>query len=200
MSSDIGVGICYFVTLSLSVDYEPSESMIRLVRGIFTHNCFAVVELGTEGGKKHFHVIGRTNRRQDNIRRSIINLLKKEDYEVDDKYSVDVLPEPNMFWRLGYLLKDKDRKILVNDYTDGQLADSAEHYKTKPKRERSEKKGKTLTIRQLAQECVEQNCVTQSEIMEFLRQAKRDGRMPYDVYKKLGVKSFVAYITETFDQ
>jgi len=197
---DCPTGTTYFVTISLSVDYEPSDDVIsQLSYKVFPDQCYAVIEKG-ENGKAHFHLVGTTSRRQDSLKRSLKSFVQKDGFEFDDKFSIDVLPEPNLRWRVGYLMKEPDRQVLINQgFAEATLEACRVEYERKPKRQRSEKRGKTLSIRQLAEQAIEQNCNSDDSIREFLKNAKYSGQLPYDVYQKLNVKKFRSYLLDLFD-
>lgn len=192
-------GCAYFTTISLCDNFDPPRGFFDFYSKKFPDFCLGVVEKG-ESGKLHFHAVGITTVRQDNLKRQLKVWLGKNGYEVDDNFSIDVIPEPNMKWRIGYLQKESDCKIVINNgYSNVVLADCKRIYDDKPKRVRPENRGNRLSLDKLADQCIDAGCVEEDSIREFLKLCKNDGRMPYSLYAKLNLKKFISYISERFD-
>lgn len=195
---ELNSGIWFFVTISLDVDYSPSIKVMNYFNKKFSP-LYMVQEKG-ESGKLHVHSVGLTTARQDNIKRGISKLLMDDGYVVDPKFSVDVVPEPNANWRIGYLQKEINHKILSSQgLLQATLERSKVDYDAKPKRVRTENRGKALSMEALAAQCIDAGCSDELSIIEFFRICQADGRLSFTLYHKLNCKKFVHYVTKSFD-
>lgn len=186
-------GIPFFVTISLDQDFEPNSSFLKRIHSYFPDQVFVVQEKG-ESGKLHVHCVGISTRRQDNIRRGIITLLKKK-YEVDDRYSVDVMPEPNIRWRLGYLQKESDHKIILSEgFAQDTLVNCLKEYNEKPKRIRAEKKTGALNINTMAKEMIEQGIDTDYAVYDYLKTLVLADKLSFAQYSRINMKKLLAYV------
>jgi len=187
------VGIFYFLTISTEEDYEPSEQMLKYLKKSFSQfHC--VIEDVNGSGKKHLHAVGLTTRRSDNVKKGIVKILDKDGITVSD-FTVDYIPEPNVQWRLGYLMKEP-AAVRKNweGFTDAYYAEAERQYNLHPKRERAEKKSKKLSINQLADECIENNCETDEAIKDFIVQAMSVGKLDCNSYCKMNLRKFREYV------
>lgn len=187
----------YFGSISLSVDYIPSDDMIAYLSRFHPNKLYGVVEKG-ENGKDHFHYVGLTHASQNNIREGIKKILRKEEYEIHSKKSVVLLPEVKASWRLGYLQKEKPFLEIVRiGFTDENLLSAKAEYDARPKRknqEDSDSKNPRLTKNKVVEYLIEHECYDTISIDQALTTLKTEGRFPYDLYEKLNCQKLYNYI------
>lgn len=185
-------GTNMFGTISLDVDYQPSDAMVKLLKSKFKVGLVITVETGTEGGKLHTHFFGVSMLRQDNIKTSIKTLLEKEGFSLSE-YSVDLRGEPRPEWRIGYILKEC-KPPLYSTYDDEYLSVCKNAYIEKPKIVKPMKEVKNISQRELAYYLQEANCSTAGDISRCLDILIDEGRLDFPTYNKINRKNLLDYI------
>lgn len=191
----VQTGIYYFGTISLDQDYTPSEKMVNHLKNKFKDYLYAVIEHGEQGGKQHLHWIGLSTVRGDNLKQSIKKVLEKDGYSLS-QYSVDLSPEPNPVWRLGYLLKEETRvKVAELNVPTHFFEEAKKQYEAKPKRSRPQKDAKSISQKAIAEYMMENNCQTKDDISRCLDILIDEGRLDFPTYSKLNRKNLLDFIT-----
>lgn len=193
----ITVGTYYFGTISADTDYRPSDKMFNALKKKFKDFLHIVIEHG-ESGKEHCHWVGISTIRTDNLKNALRKILVDDGVDVSN-YTLDIRPEPNASWRLGYLQKEKDHEVLYTNIGETTLAQCKIDYDSKPKRDRGLKQDKCMSVNQIAQYMIENGIYDRGGVIEGLRILKREGRFSAQAHQKLNIKKFVDYISEIMD-
>lgn len=192
-------GTYYFVTIATAESLTCPPKLNTFFQKAFPDQCFAVHEFG-ESGKKHIHLVGLSERRQDKIRSSILSLLKQLDISMDPSIAVKVLPCPNPRYQIGYLQKEEKREVFIsNGFAVESLAAMASEYLQNPKRTKEVKQTGKLSVDKLAQLCIEAHCTELQDIKAFFKEKQASGEISFSTYQKINCKKFFAYVTSTFN-
>lgn len=192
-------GIWYFGTISLSTDFTCSDTLRNFLVKKFTNFLYAVHEHG-ESGKKHFHFLGHSQVRTDNLKSSIKKQVEKETDDLT-QYGFDFRPEPNFLWRLGYLMKEGLENVVVNlGFTDYHFRAATEAYAKKPKKNvKPLGSEKSYSKEQIYRYMVDNNITTRDGVIESIVCLKREGHINFSTFEKLNIKKLILFITERID-
>lgn len=190
-------GVSYFGTISADVDYEPSEKMLDALKKKFKGFLHIVIEYG-ENRKQHCHFVGTSTVRHDNLKNSLRKILVDDGIDVSN-YTLDLRTEPNMTWRIGYLEKEPDRKIVYSTLSD-DLSEYKKVYDAKPKRDRGLKQDKCMSRNQLVEYMDEAGIHDREGVIECLKILKREGKINFAFYEKLNIKKLILWMNERFDE
>lgn len=191
-------GCYYFGTISAESDYEPSGKMMDSLKKKFKDFLHIVLEYG-ESGKQHCHFVGISTVRPDNLKNSLKKILVDDGVDVSN-YTLDLRPEPNVNWRIGYLEKEANRKLLFTTLGDATLEQCKKDYEAKPKRDRGMKNEKCMTFNQLADYLEDAGVYTREGVVEALKILKREKKINFSFFQKLNVKKLILYVSERFDE
>lgn len=191
-------GVWYFLTISLVNDFTPNDMIKKWLIKQFPIG-IATLEHGDPlNPKQHLHLVGNSLTRGDNLKSRLKSLLVKHNYEIDDQYSVHMIATPKPMIEIGYITKESDHILVFNnDISDAVLKQARELYDSKPKRDRKEKRG-TFKEEDFVQSIVE-SCRTRSEIAQYIKDCKKDGKLPWLSYKKINWKSLAQYVLDETD-
>lgn len=195
--SELKSGIYYFGTISAVDHYSPSVKMWNHLLKTFKEVHHIVIEYG-ENGKSHMHFIGLSTSRTDNLKNAIRKILVFDNIDVSN-YTLDLRPEPNISWRLGYLQKEEHARVLSTTFSEITLEQGRKDYSAKPKRDRGLKQDACMTFNQLAEYMEEGMIRDRFGVLEALRVLKYEGRINFAFFQKLNVKKLILYVTEQFD-
>lgn len=191
-------GCYYFGTVSTDCDYNPSDKMMTALKKKFKDLLHVVLEYG-DSGKQHMHWVGISSIRLDNLKNSLRKILIDDQIDVSN-YTLDLRPEPNVNWRIGYLEKEAKRKVLYTTLGDVTLEQCKADYDAKPKRDRGLKQEKCMSYNQLAEYMEDAGIYTREGVLEALKILKREKRINFAFFQKLNVKKLINYMTERFDE
>lgn len=191
-------GVYYFGTVSAESDYRPSDKMLNALKKKFKDFLHIVIEHG-ESGKEHMHWVGISTIRGDNLKNSLRKILVDDGVDVSN-YTLDLRPEPNVNWRIGYLEKEVDRIVLYTTLGDVTLEQCKKDYEAKPKRDRGLKQDKCMSFNQLADYMEDAGIYDREGVLEALKILKREKKINFAFFQKLNVKKLINYITERFDE
>lgn len=191
-------GVYYFGTVSAESDYRPSDKMLNALKKKFKDFLHIVIEHG-ESGKEHMHWVGISTIRGDNLKNSLRKILVDDGVDVSN-YTLDLRPEPNVNWRIGYLEKEVDRIVLYTTLGDCTLEQCKKDYEAKPKRDRGLKQDKCMSFNQLADYMEDAGIYDREGVLEALKILKREKKINFAFFQKLNVKKLINYITERFDE
>lgn len=187
-------GIFYFGTISADSDYRPSDKMLNALKKKFKDYLHIVIEHG-ESGKEHCHWVGISTIRTDNLKNSLRKILVDDGVDVSN-YTLDLRPEPNVNWRVGYLCKEADHIVVYTTLGEATLAQCKLDYDAKPKRDRGLKQEKCMSVNQIAEYLLDAGIYTKEGVIEGLKVLKREGRFSAMAHQKLNIKKLIAYMSE----
>lgn len=191
------LSVWWFITISLDQDFEASKSILGFVKRGFTEY-YAVTEHG-ENGKAHFHMVGLTQKRQDNIRSGFKRLLEKEDWIVG-QYGLDIRLEPRPLWRVGYFCKEEDVTVLLNNLDQRAIDVGVKAYASAPKRERAtEIRNGRFNLNELATRC-RKECSTFEEVEQFINDICEQDDVPFTQWGKINWKRFRQYVLKNYKE
>lgn len=192
----------YFITISLDTDFILPDKLHKRLSDDFNQYSYAVYEKGSSG-KQHFHMIGlyKEKMRMDNYKRSLSSLLEKA-YDIS-KYSIDIVSQQSFEGKLAYLHKEPDRVVLWCKGFSTQCLKAAEELCVlqlrKVEQRLSNSKKNSFKMNEFANKCIEQGISDELGIRRYLKDARDNGEMAYSDYRKLGLKTFIAYVSGMFD-
>lgn len=189
-------GISYFGTISAETDYRPSEKMLNALKKKFKDFLHIVIEHGNSG-KEHCHWVGYSTIRTDNLKNALRKILVDDGVDVSN-YTLDLRPEPNTSWRLGYLQKELNHEVLYSN-VGCDMEQCLKDYMAKPKRDRGLIQEKCMSFNQLADYMEDGGIYTREGVLEALKILKRDKKINFAFFQKLNVKKLINYMTERFD-
>lgn len=190
-------GIYYFGTISAETDYRPSDKMLNAMKKKFKDFLHIVIEHG-ESGKEHCHWVGISEVRTDNLKNSLRKILEADGVDLSN-YTLDLRPEPNINWRVGYLCKEADHIVVYTTLGEATLEQCKLDYDAKPKRDRGLKQEKCMSYNQLADYLEDAGIYTREGVLEALKVLKREKKINFAFFQKLNVKKLILYMTERFD-
>lgn len=189
-------GCWWFLTVSLDIDFVPSEKILQYCRKVFSEH-YGVIEHG-DSGKAHFHLVGYSIRRQDNMKSGMTKLLEKEDYTTG-QWSVDLRAEPRAEWRMGYLMKELDSKVVLSNIEERVLEKGKLCYETSPKRERKELKAGKFNVNKLMDLC-RQSCHSHDDVINFINDCAEPGVVDFSQWQKINWKRFRQYALKNYSE
>lgn len=190
-------GVYYFGTISAAHDYQPSPIMMDSLKKKFKDFLIIVIENG-ESGKEHCHFVGISTVRIDNLKNSLRKILEADGVDVSN-YTLDLRPEPNVKWRVGYLQKELTHKILFTNIGETTLAECLKDYALKPKRDRGLKQEKCMSKSELVEYIIDSGVKDRQGIIACLNVLKEEGRISFQFFEKLNTKKLILWITGMMD-
>lgn len=190
-------GVYYFGTISADRDYRPSEKMLTKLIKSFKDLLHIVIENG-DSGKEHLHWVGVSTVRLDNLKNSLSKILVDDGVDVSN-YTLDLRPEPNVNWRIGYLEKELNREILFSTVAEATLQQCKKDYDAKPKRDRGLKQGKSMSKLQYIEYLEDNGATDRESIIRMTDALRNEGKLDFLFFDKINMKKVILYITRRYD-